>query len=133
MRILTNNEVDQLAGNGYCYIHTHPREPLDFSDRLQLMLVEPTEPVTGDYELTRADELVLVDTSSQSVTITLPLAARGREFCIVKMSAANEVRIVPTPPERILGITTATVLTSRYSKIRLKAVAGDPDTEWIAV
>lgn len=28
MRVLTNNEVDQLTGNGYCYIHTHPREPL---------------------------------------------------------------------------------------------------------
>ena len=133
MRALTDNEMDQLAGNGYCYLHTHPRVPLDFSDRLQLMSVEPTEPVTSDYALGRADELVLVDTSLQNVTITLPLAARGREFCVVKMSAANEVRIVPTPPERILGITTATVLTSRYSKIRLKAVVGDPDTEWIAI
>ena len=119
MRTLTNNEVDQLAGNGYCYIHTHPREPLDFSDRLQLMSVEPTERVTSDYELGRADELVLVDTSLQNVTITLPLAARGREICNVKMSAANEVRIVPTSPERILGITTATVLTNQYSKLRL--------------
>ena len=133
MRTITPNEVDQLVGNGYCFVHVHPKVPLDFTDRLQLMSVEPTEPVTNDYELGRADELVLVDTSSQNVTITLPSAARGREFCIVKMSAANEVRIVPTPPERILGITTATVLISRYSKIRLKAVAGDPDTEWIAI
>lgn len=133
MRTITPDEIDQLVGNGYCYVHVHPKAPLDFSDRLQLMSVEPTERVTSDHTLGRAGELVLVDTSLQNVTITLPLAARGREFCVVKMSAANEVRIVPTPPERILGITTATVLTSRYSKIRLKAVVGDPDTEWIAV
>lgn len=130
---LTPEQFSQLTGQLECFIHTHPKEPLDFSDRLQLMSVEPTERVTSNYELGRADELVLVDTSLQNVTITLPLAARGREFCVVKMSAANEVRIVPTPPERILGVTTATVLISRYSKIRLKAVVGDPDTEWIAI
>lgn len=130
---LTPEQFSQLTGQLECFIHTHPKEPLDFSDRLQLMSVGPIERVTSNYELSRADELVLVDTSLQNVTITLPLAARGREFCVVKMSAANEVRIVPTPPERILGVTTATVLISRYSKIRLKAVVGDPDTEWIAV
>lgn len=28
MHQITPNEVDQLVGNGYCFIHTHPREPL---------------------------------------------------------------------------------------------------------
>lgn len=130
MRILTDNEVDQLAGNGYCYIHTHPREPLNFSDRLQLMFVEPTEPVTGDYELTRADELVLVDTSLQSVTITLPLAARGREYRITKMFPQNAIRIVPTAPDRVLGSSTGVVLYNQYSSLHLKALY---DGQWIAI
>ena len=133
MRTITPNEVDQLVGNGYCFVHVHPKVPLDFTDITQLEAVQPSNPVSGDYELTRADSLVFVDTSAGSVTLTMPLAAKGREFQITKMTGGNAVWIVPTAPDRILGSTVGVALYNQYSSLHFKAVEGDPDTEWIAI
>ena len=130
MRVITPNEVDQLVGNGYCYIHTHPKQPLDFSDRLQLMAAEPSTPVSGDYELARGDELILVDTSFGSATITLPPASRGREFQITKMTPQNAVWIVPAASETVLGSEAGVVLYNQYSSLHLKALY---DGQWIAI
>lgn len=133
MRTLTPNEVDQLVGNGYCFMHVHPKVPLDFSDITQLESVQPSNPITGDYELTRADSLVLVDTSAGSITVTMPLAAKGREFQITKMTPQNALWIVPTPPDRILGSAVGVVLYNQYSSLHFKAVEGNADTNWIAI
>lgn len=133
MRILTPNEVDQLVGNGYCFTHTHPKAVLDFTDLIQLEAVQPSNIVTNDHTLTRGDSSVLVDTSTNSVTVVMPLAAKGREFQITKMAKQNAIWIVPTAPERILGSTQGVVLYNQYSSIHLKAVESDPNTNWIAI
>ena len=133
MRTITPNEVDQLVGNGYCFVHVHPKVPLDFTDLVQLGAVQPSSPITGDYELTRSDSLVLADTSAGSITVTMPLAARGREFQITKVTPQNALWIVPTAPDRILGSAIGVVLYNQYSSLHLKAVEGDAGTNWIAI
>ena len=120
---LSNEQAAQLIGGGECYIHTHPKEQLNFSDRLELMAAQPINTITGDYTLSRADELVLVDTSAATVTITVPLAENGREFQIVKYADQNALNIDATAPDKILA-SDRVIVYNRFTSLHLKAVPG---------
>jgi hypothetical protein len=117
-------QIAQLTGGGVCFIHHHPKEVLGFAERLELMEATPVNVVTGDYTLTKADEILLVDTSSASITITMPLAEKGREFQIIKYAPQNALWIVPTAPDTIIGSATGVVLYNQFSSLHFKAVTG---------
>ncbi len=64
--------------------------------------------ITGDHTVTAEDSLLLVDTTSGNVTITLPTVARwmidGKlSFEVKKMVDANRVRVVPGGSDTIDG------------------------------
>jgi hypothetical protein len=68
------------------------------------------------YTLTDADQLVLVDTTAGSVTVTLPSAVgrRGRTFTIKKLIAANTLTIEGDGTETLDGAANI-ALTTRYA------------------
>ncbi len=121
---LKEDQLAQLIGMGECYIHTHPKELLTFEDRLALAAAEPVFTVTGDFTPTRDTELLQVDTSTTSITITLPLADRGREFQIIKTSEKNALYVVTSGSNTITGSSTGLVVYNKYSSLHLKSVAG---------
>lgn len=119
--MLTNQEASQLTQGAVCYIHTHPRDLLGFEEKLELMRATPISTPSGSYTVGRGDELVLVDTTSADVTITLPPAENGREFSVTKVSPNNTVFVVPESPSTIVGAT-GVQFTSNYTSLRIKAV-----------
>lgn len=126
MRPLTDQEFSMLVGLGACPLHYHEPDPATFNDRLQLSSAQPVTNISasGIYSVTRADELLLCDTSSGIITIQLPAAANGREFQIAKTSAANALIIVPESGDTILGSTEGLVIYGKFTSLHLKAIAG---------
>lgn len=122
--MIDSHQEALLTGGGECPLHTHPQEVLDFDDLLDLMAATPVNTVDSDYTPTKGDFIVLVDTSLNDVTITMPLASLGREFHIVKISKANRVFVVPTPPDNLIGSTEGVVIYNRYTSIHMKSIAG---------
>lgn len=120
---LTDFERSQLTGGGECFIHHHAPEVLDFYDRLDLMAATPNTSVSTNYTALKTDELILVDTTAGDVTITLPLAANGREFHIVKIVAANNVIVAATSPDTVNGAASIS-RSAAYGSIWLKSITG---------
>lgn len=122
---LTDQQLAQLIGYDLCYVHSHPKEILGFSERLELMAAQPPNTIISDYTLTKSDDLILVDTSIGDVTITLPLASQSREFQIVKYSDLNRLFIVPTSPDLVLGSASGIQVNNKYSSLHIKAIVGE--------
>lgn len=123
---LTGEQLAQLAGYGICFIHTHPKEDLGFSDILELMAAAPITTVSGvsSYTVIGTDMILLVDATASSVTINLPVAANGREFYVVKIAGLNPVYVVPSAGERILDSTSGIAFSAIGTSVRLKSVLG---------
>lgn len=123
---LTGEQLAQLAGYGICFIHTHPKEDLGFSDILELMAAAPITTVSGvsSYTVIGTDMILLVDATSSDVTIHLPVAVNGREFYVVKIAGLNNVYVVPSSGEKVLDSTSGIVFSATGSSVRLKSVLG---------
>lgn len=65
-----------------------------------------TRTVATATTLTEADDVVVVDTTSGSVTITPPLAALGKTYLIQKSVAANTLTFDPAGSETVNGAAT---------------------------
>lgn len=126
MRPLTEQEFSMLVGLGPCPLHYHEPDPATFNDRLQLSSAQPVTNVStaGIYSVTRADELLLCDTSSGIITVQLPVSANGREFQVVKIAEPNALIIRPEAGENITGSTEGLVIYGKYTSLHLKAISG---------
>lgn len=121
----TAEQRAQLIGFGECFVHTHPKEELGFQDRLDLANAAPiTYVTTTTYSPTTKDEILLVDTTGGSVTITMPLANKGREFQVIKVAGGNPVYIVPTAPNTVVGSDMGVTFNNLYTSLHLKAILG---------
>ena len=71
---------------------------------------QPTSSISGDYNATTADSLILSDASSGPLTVTLPPAAdsAGSSFFIKKTDASTNVVNVSSP-DTIDGLVTQTI------------------------
>jgi hypothetical protein len=121
---LSNEQLAQLVGSGECYIHVHPKEILGFAERLELMEAAPVIEISGDHTAGPRDEILLVDTSAGNVTITLPLAQKGREYQIVKTTPGFTLFIVPTTPDTLIGSTMGVSIVSAFSSLHWKSISG---------
>lgn len=75
--------------------------------------------VSSNYTVTEDDDVIYVDTSSGNITITLPNASQrvpGREFVLLKISAANSLIIDPMGAITINGAASLTV-TEQYAEV----------------
>ena len=121
--------LPQLSGNAENFTHYHVSEPLNQSDGAELQAAAQQNPITAaTYTATARDDYLLCDTSSNSITITLPEAAQGREFEVIKTAVANRLDVVPTGSDTILW-TTGVSIYNRGTAIRFKATTGN----WIAI
>ncbi len=127
--MLTPDEEVQLRGNAECFIHFHTPEPLNQSDGVELQAAATQNPITGDYTPTDRDDYLLVDTSGGNIVITLPTAAGGREFEVVKTAVANRIDVVPTGSDTVLWATGVSIY-NRGTAIRFKATDSG---NWIAI
>lgn len=128
--MLEQDELDQLRGGAECRIHYHPKDFPDINDLVNLQAVNPGLPVTGDVTLGNEDSLILVDTSGGDITITMPPAASGREYQIIKTDAAFIIYVVPAAGETILGSATGIAITLFGTCVHLKATTNN---DWMAI
>jgi len=84
--------------------------------------------ITADYSATLDDEVILADSDSGAVTVTLPLAAdaKSRRYSIKRTGALNTVTVSAQTGETIDGLLTQT-LASQYYTI---TVVSDGDSAW---
>ena len=119
-------QVSQLVNQSECYIHRHPREILDQTSAAQLEDATRVKVVTLPYQLTAADEQISV---SETGTVTLAPAARGKEYHVTLTASGKTLTIVPTAPDTVLG-TTDIVVTIQWTSLHLKA---DENNNWILI
>lgn len=101
-------------------------EGLSRDSRLWLEQLEKETSVTfamTPYAVVSADDILLCNTSGGAITVTLPLAARGRRLTILRTTGANNVTVNPSGSDTINGDASATV-SSSYAPLRLKATSG---------
>lgn len=120
-----NAEIDPtLTQGGDCFLHYHSIDRVP--DQVFLSALEGVyarRTVTGNTTLTATDDIVLVDTTSGNISVTLPRASNGKEFQVVKTAAAFTLTILPTGADTILG-TTSLAVTGRWTSLHFKSVVG---------
>lgn len=87
----------------------------------KLQEIEVVKYISGNYQVEYRDDILVVDSSAATVTVTLPKARGGKVFQILKQSAANTVVIVPSVGDTILG-QSSFVLSEKNQTRRMKAV-----------
>ena len=125
--MLTDYQLQQLTNQSECYIHTHPKVPLDQSDVAALEAVTAIKITTLPYSLTFSDEHISV---SATGTITLPPAVRGKEYHVTLTTAGQTITIVPTGSDTILGDTSLEI-TIQWTSLHLKA--DEAATNWVLI
>lgn len=124
---LDQYQFGQLTGQAECYIHRHPKDVLDQNSLSQLEDAARVKPVTtAAYQLTAADEQISV---AQTCIVTLPPAARGKEYHITLTVAGATLTILPTSPDTIMGEPDS-IVTIRWTSLHLKAAE---NANWIAI
>jgi hypothetical protein len=58
---------------------------------------------TANYSLTDSDSVLLADTTSTSITLTLPIGTAGKAFVIKKIATPNSLIIQPQGGQNIDG------------------------------
>ena len=101
--------------------------------RIKVDTTSPAFTVTGDHAVGINDDVVLIDTTAASRTVTLPqisdsMVREKFEVEIVKPEAANRIDVVPTGSDTILGEPDAKVY-ARWTALRLRATTGN----WIVI
>ena len=75
---------------------------------------------TTNYTVLRGDDIIVCNSV---ITVTLPLATRGREILVNKNFATGTVTVVPTSTDTIVGSTSA-LLYTKGTTLHFKAVSG---------
>ena len=124
-----DNLLPQLSQGAENFTHYHTPEALSQSDGAELQAAATQNTITATtYTATARDDYILCDTTSNNITVTLPAAAQGREFEVVKTATANRLDVIPTGTDTILWSTGVSIY-NRGTAIRFKATTGN----WIAI
>lgn len=98
-------------------------EGLSRDSLLYLYQLEKETTVTAaTYTVRTADDVVLCDTTSNAITITLPLAINGRRLTVLRIAGGNNVTVAAAGSNTVNGAASV-VVSSSYSPLRLKANA----------
>ena len=127
--MLDDYDLGDLVGGGICFSHYHQQDPVLSHDTVvnyQRGKVQRT--VSIATSLTTQDDVLLVDTATGSIVVTLPVSgASGKEFIVFKTSGVGNLTINPVGADTVNG-TTSMVITASYGSLWLKAVTGG----WVA-
>lgn len=88
---------------------------------------------TGDFTIAPDDDVVLVDTSSGNVTVTLPaislsMVREKYEVEVIKSKEANALMVVPSGSDTVLG-ETGIQAEVQWTAMRFRATTGN----WVLV
>jgi hypothetical protein len=117
---LDARQEQELTGCGDTMLHYHLA---DRATNAQLQSTVRQTTVTVSRALTESDDILLVDTTAGSVTLTLPLAKGGKEYSAVKVVAANSMLLACSGTDTICGDTSLTA-TVCWTSIHIKASNG---------
>lgn len=102
--MLSPAQESNLTSFGDCFDHWHSSDRvLDHDSLLALQSLAEPVPVTGDITVTTQQDLILVDTSLKNITVTLPLASKGREIEVMKNAEPNMLIVKTSGTDLILG------------------------------
>lgn len=119
MEQFSEYEVKQLTGQGECYIHTHPKEPLTQNSSLQLQLNQPILPVVDGATLTYKQDFVSISPAGASVHIYLPPAVKPKEY-VIFMIGSGTVTVHADGTDTISGNATK-ILSRSWSALWIKS------------
>ena len=116
-------EMSLLGGND-CPLHYHASDrDITHDQVLQFQDSESVRIVTVTGALTYNDDIILVNTTSGAVSLTLPIARGGKSYSVVRTAGANAVTLLPAAGNTINSAASLTISTS-FAPVRLKAVKG---------
>ena len=121
---MTPEEELALLGGGDCTLHSHSFDrDISHDQVLQFQASENVRVVTTTGVVTYNDDILVVNTTSGAVTLTLPKVRGGKTYSIVRTAGANAITIVPTAGDTI-NLTSSVSISSNFVPMRLKAVKG---------
>lgn len=126
--MLTDYQEQQLTNQSECFLHTHPRVPLDQLSGFQLQAAQPIAVVTDGYTLTNANDIVSIDPAGGSVSLHLPPATTSKEYHIT-MIGTGTLTLTPEGTDTICGEPDA-IITVQWTSLHLKS---DMSGNWIVL
>ena len=126
--MLTEYERQQLTNQAECFIHYHPRAPLDQTSGIELQASQPAEEITDGSTLTIGQDVVSIDPAGGAVSLILPPAVSSKEYHIT-MIGTGTLTITPDGTDTIVGEPDA-VVTLQWTSLHLKA---DNNGNWIVL
>lgn len=122
--MLNEQQERELTTGGVCRLHVHDDERLlNARDLHQLNAIERVVTVTTSYTAQVHDDIILVNTTSGGVTVTLNSSLLGAKYVIIRVSGSNNVIVQPSSGT-INGSASETI-SSSYTPKRVKCIAGN--------
>jgi len=128
--MLTEEQEFSLVGGGDCQVHYHSSDrDITREQVVQFQASENMRMVTASGAITYNDDILLVNTTSGAVTLTLPIARGGKTYSVVRIAGANAVTLTPAAGNTI-NLTSSLSVSTSFAPARIKALKG---TGWFQV
>ena len=122
--MLTIEQESRLTSGGDSPDHWHSSDrQRSHSDLETLQGLTIVKSFTATGDIPYGVDIAMVDTTSASVTMALPVARSGLEIEVVKTVASNTLQIDTSGADTVFG-ETSVVLFEPGSALRFKAIAG---------
>ena len=116
-------EMSLLGGND-CPLHYHASDrDITHDQVLQFQDSESVRTVTTTGNVTYNDDILLVNTTSGAVSLTLPIARGGKTYSVVRTAGANAVTLLPASGNTI-NAAASVVISASFTPVRIKALKG---------
>ena len=116
-------EMSLLGGND-CPLHYHASDrDITHDQVLQFQDSESVRTVTTTGNVTYNDDILLVNTTSGAVSLTLPIARGGKTYSVVRTAGANTVTLLPASGNTI-NAAASVVISASFTPVRIKALKG---------
>lgn len=124
MTELTDVQHVLLTEGGACDLHFHPNDRVVQHEQLdQIQALKTIRSISANYVATAKDDILVIDTTSGNVSVTLPLAKGFKEFTIVKSVGVNVLTILFSGGQ--LMFSQSSIVLTTLSDVRtLKAISG---------
>lgn len=118
---LTPEQEYQLTSGFDTNLHSHDFDrQLTSKSLAQIQEIEKCITVTANYTASYRDDFILVDSTSNTVTVTLPFAKGQKEIVVVRVKGTFGVTIAAQSPNTVNG-SASIPITSPHLAVRLKA------------
>ena len=118
--MLTPEQELELTSGQECNQHRHNLVSSLTADAINAISnLEKEVVVTGAYTAQYSDDLLLCDSTSTALVVTLPAGRAGKKYTILRAAGTNSVTIQCSGSDTINGIASLVIIAS-FSPVRLK-------------